>query len=637
MTKNGARRWYPLGIIDLAQIITDGKASTFNVPDYGGDPEIINHTGYRIDRTDGGAAYLTDTITDPRNEYQFVYFSGDTISECYEEIILSSEPEDFFITKGFDEPPTPHNYNTMYYTGTQYSGNVRKTYALPQNAFSAGTYYKNTSMQGVYFTDTGYSFGACFNNTFSPAIGVNIWEGFTNLSWYCHNSGLNLDWFYAPQYGLQNPKVCGVDATFISWNENAPSGDNPATPTNWISQFVTGEYNGEIYVGFIIFKIDENGNPLNSGKFAGFLFPLWYFGEISPEPEPPEPVIPEPQDYGADSWADGGGGTLSDTNTPPVISPDEQLIGGGLQQAYGVHIYRISHDKFDNLMNALYGTGSDWNTIWARWQNYKFSPISGIISSHYIPYNLCYASISTANIRMCGVAIQNTESMQMDSVQIHTTTIGSIDIPEFFGNAFDYSPYTKMSLYLPFCGWLEIDPDRVTGGGLTVSYKTDCATGDCCAYVVCKDRTGNNTYMYTKTGNCAVSFPIAGNDQGTGAVIGGLMSAAAGAVTGNVLGVAGGLVGALTGKHTQQTAGNVGGSSSLISDHQCRLQIIRPVLSIPKYGQLLRGRPSDVGIEILQLVGTGWNSFSAVHADIDGATHDECREIETLLQNGVIL
>ena len=635
-TVNGQRKMYPCAEIDLDAIALQGSLGVLSATSYtGGTPaQFLTVRNLQVNN------YISETLTDPRTDNQIVYFAHDNLADCFESVELSAEPDNFFI-HGIESPSTPRNVNPCYYTGILDANTGRYTFYLSQNAFSAGTYFYNNTCCRVVQTDENYSFGLAFNAVYSPASGFNYYQFDAWFLWYNTIYGLDEGQFNLQiQYGLQTPRldVAQSNRTYQIWNNIDMSGSNPPTPNNFICGFCVGEYNGETYVGWVYHYIDENGNP--TGNMSFDMFPLWFWGEDALQPyTDPEPVIPEPQDYGADSWAEGGGGTLQDTNTPPELQENEQLLGGNLSQAYGMHIYRVSASNYNTVMQALYGTGSEWNALWNRWQNYKFNPISGIISSHYIPYVLCDAppSMYSANVRMCGTAIQDTESLVMNSVQIKTTIIGSIDIPEFFGNAFDYSPYTQMKLFLPFCGWLDIDPDRVTGGKMTVKYKTDCATGDICAYVICTDRTGANTFMYTKTGNCAVSFPIAGNEQGTGSVLGGLMSATTGLITGNAIGVVGGIAGAMTAKHHQQTAGGFSGSNALVSDRQCRLQIIRPVLSIPKYGQLLRGRPSDVGITILQLVGTGFNSFSAVHADIENATADECREIETLLQNGVIL
>lgn len=635
-TVNGTRRQFPCVEVDLSAIAAAGILGQLSATSYtGGTP-----AQFLTVRTIPVSAYLSETISDPRSADQIVYFPEDNLMDCFEEVTLDTEPDDFWL-HGISSPSSPRSVNSRWYSSVLDSGTGRHTMYLSQNAFAPGSYLYNDSCCRVVQTDTDYAFGLAWNAVYSPASGFNYYQFDAWFLWYNNIYGLDESQFNLQiQYGLQNPRldVAQSNRTYRIWNNIDMTGSNPPTPADFICCFCAGEYDGVTYVGWIYYYIDSDGNPTDVMSFD--MFPLWFWGEDALQPyEPPTPPIPDPGDFGPESEPGGGGGTLADTNDTPSIGSAEQIAGGTLSQAYGMHIYRVSPEKYDVLMQALYGSGSDWTALWSRWQNYQYSPLSGIVSSHYIPYWLATypPTLSTANIRMCGIAIQDTESFIMTPVQVYTHTVGSLSIPEFFGSAQDYNPNTIMRLYLPYCGWIDIDPDRVTGGSLTVKYKTDCATGECCAYVICTDRTGNDTYMYTITGNCAVSMPIAGNDQGTGSVIGGLMTAATGAVTGNLIGAATGLAGALTAKHTQQITGRYGGSSSLISDHQCRLQIIRPCISNPKYAQELRGRPSDIGCLIGDLIGTGWTSFSAVHGDIEGATAEEQEAIISMLHDGVIL
>ena len=640
VTVNGVRRQYPLIEVDGDAMYNDAKqgfssiAITPAAPD-SGETALTAYYSWTSSPL-AGFGYFTDPITDPRSTDQVCYWPEDTEKACFEEVTLTEEPDDWTLS-GIPDlgVGTLKSINALYYS---YIVSVADQwwYDRAPTTFAAGTYLKNSTLNAFIQTEKNYFLGCTFGkylDTWPP--GDNYYFYVFGQLWAANQAWV---WDTLPQYNYFDPaQPIGYNTNPDNFRDRSACDravSDPATPTDRISAFCRVTYNGEELIGVMFGTLDDG--EINTCRM--YLLPAWMWGEVTPyNPEPPEPEIPDPQDYGPDSWAEGGGGTLTDSNDAPDAPDDEQLLGGGFQQAYGMHIYRVGTTEFDTLMDALYGSGADWNALWNRWQNYKYSPISGIISSHWIPYHLCSATISTANIRVAGYAVPNTASIQMEPVQIHTTTIGSLSVPEFFGNAFDYSPYTRMRLYLPFCGWIDLDPDRVVGGSLTVKYKTDCASGNCCAYVICTDRTGSDTYMYTATGNCAVSLPIAGNDQGTGSIIGGIMTAATGALTGNLLGAAGGVAAALTAKHTQHTSGSYGGSSSLVTDRQCRLQIIRPVLTIPQYGQQLRGRPSEVGVEISQLVGTGWNSFNAVHPDIEGATADECAEITRLLSEGVIL
>lgn len=503
---------------------------------------------------------------------------------------------------------------------------------LPQ-AYNHGTYYYNNTMCCICKTDNDYYFGGAINNVYSRSYDyyqLDLW-----YLWYNNYEGLIETFNTYPQYGLQNPPITSVPFERVYWiSPTIPDDDkdNPETPTNIICEFVVGDYGGASYAGICFHEITADGTP--TGTLHTLLLPEDFFGDIVPYVDP-GPDVPEPGDFGPDSEPDAGGsGTYTDTNTDPVIpSPTDYLTS---LASYGVHLYRISASDYGALMSAIWGSGADFTALWSRWVNYKFNPIQGIIANHFIPDELLPPVSDTPEyMQVAGIALSTTVAHPIE--QCTRVTIGSLSIPEFFGTALDYSPYTVMRLYLPFCGWIEIDPDRVVGGGLLVTYTVDASTGDVCAYVKCYDRTTDNTYMYTATGNCAFTLPITGNDQGTGAILNSLAGAAMGIVSGNIVGAAASAAGALSAQHHMQITGSVSGSVGLISDLTCRLQIIRPVQSTPKYGQQLRGRPSDIGCLIGDLIGTGWSSFDAVHADIDGATVDECREIERLLHEGVIL
>jgi len=628
LTRNGVRSWYPVAEIDMDTAITTLLTATDLIAGYADDMDQPVHILYYGAPTSGLTDLITDGITDPRSDRQLVWFSGDTIKSCFEQRTLSAQPDDFYSMHGIaDGLGTARNINTSYYDGTQYDqSSSRYTYNLPQT-FAVGTYWYNDSCSAVIETERGYTLGLSYCNTFSPLGGFNLYQFWANAVWQNGPSGSSPDFTLYPQYGIQTPPVSAAYTMVMGYYNDPTSaaGEDPATPEGTICQLIHGTHDGTDYIGYCIH------NMLTGAGYA-MLLPGWVFGDLAPDPEPP---IPEPGYYGDDSEPAGGTGTYTDTNDVPSVPASPYSILDGLG-ANGVHMYIVNQTQYGAVLDALWGTGTLSDALWQRWQNYKFNPLQGIVSSHFLPVELLPSSSGSAVIRMAGVDLSPTTAAVADS-QVGRYDLGTLDIPEYFGSALDYSPYTQMRLYLPFCGMIEIDPDRVTGGRLSVSYLCDAMSGDVVAYVRCYDRTGACTYMYTASGNAAVTLPVTGNDQGTGQQLSALSGIVMGAVTGNPLGIASGAVSLLsTQQHMQQT-GSFAGSVSLISDLTCRLQIIRPAPSKPAHGQELRGRPSDIGCTIGDLIGTGWSSFSAVHGDIPGATADEQQAVISMLHDGVIL
>ena len=86
-------------------------------------------------------------------------------------------------------------------------------------------------------------------------------------------------------------------------------------------------------------------------------------------------------------------------------------------------------------------------------------------------------------------------------------------IPIFpkFGDCFlDYSPYTKMQLYVPFCGTIDIDAADFMGRTLSVEMVIDFITGAVTAYVL-----ANQLVVTSLTGNCGIDIAITGTEQST--------------------------------------------------------------------------------------------------------------------------
>lgn len=629
---SGEKRLYPFCEFDMAAAIGYATATSFSIS------PPASYTG--PDRTcwniiaDGGttpallpyiaASFDDDLIVDARSEYQPFYFNADTYRDCFEDAgTLSAKPDDW--------DPT---YNSMYYQEI-YLGAGSCFMDQPYTFVANMQYYKNETLSGVYETDEGMAFGISIGYVYrngqywyDAVYGHKLMlDGYANLA--------EIWQYYVPQMmGFPSNRILGGFGT-VEFNMGTVGlvPDTPDTPTDAGSMLVHGEYQGVHYYGCCMYRFDPD-----TGKcvaYRVYMLPEWCWGEAQEwvPPEPPEPVIPDPQDYGSDSWSDGGGGTLTDSNDAPDITSSYDFIDP--LGAYGLHMYVVSDAAYGDLLSTLWGTGTLSQTLWNRWENFKFNPLQGILINHFVPSAFIPTQTNTSRIKLAGIELVSTAGIPDD--QITTAALEHLSVPEFFGNFLDYAPYTQMKMYLPFCGWISIDPDRVVGGGIDVTYKCDLLTGDVCAFVQCTDRTGSVTYMYTATGNCAVTLPVTGNDQGTGAAISGALQTVISAVTGNAIGVINGLTGALTAQHHTQQTGSVSGNVANIADLQCRLQIIRPCSSIPKYGQQLRGRPSDVGVTVSQLIGTGWNSFSAVHADIDGATHAECEEIVRLMRDGIIL
>lgn len=65
-----------------------------------------------------------------------------------------------------------------------------------------------------------------------------------------------------------------------------------------------------------------------------------------------------------------------------------------------------------------------------------------------------------------------------------TANFGTYNIPRKFNDFRDYAPYTKVEIYLPYCGWTVL-PSHVVGRSVSVRYFTDIIAATCKAVVYC--------------------------------------------------------------------------------------------------------------------------------------------------------
>jgi len=65
-----------------------------------------------------------------------------------------------------------------------------------------------------------------------------------------------------------------------------------------------------------------------------------------------------------------------------------------------------------------------------------------------------------------------------------TASFGPYNIPRKFNDFRDYAPYTKVEIYLPYCGWTVL-PSHVVGRSVSVTYYTDIIAATCKAVVYC--------------------------------------------------------------------------------------------------------------------------------------------------------
>lgn len=214
---------------------------------------------------------------------------------------------------------------------------------------------------------------------------------------------------------------------------------------------------------------------------------------LDPQPEQSSGKIPFPWLPGS-PVIDPDTGEQTGTQYPSIVPAS----GSGL-----IHVYNPTPGEFVGFGNWLWVTYAD-ATIDKIWNN----PFDGIIGAHEL-----YATPQRDgrdNIRSGFLVCPVTS----DLVRQRYTEIdcGTVIVPEFYGNYFDYSPYSQAYIYLPFIGINEVSIDDIVGHAVNIRYRVDAYNGSCIAMIYVA-KSGYRNLCYQFAGNCAVEVPLAGGSQ----------------------------------------------------------------------------------------------------------------------------
>lgn len=316
------------------------------------------------------------------------------------------------------------------------------------------------------------------------------------------------------------------------------------------------------------------------------------------------------------------GSTGSDTPNPPDTGDgNSPTIVPPVGKASSLwSIYNPTLEQVNQFGSWL------WSSNFVEQLKKLFSdPMQAIIGLHKV-----YSPVQTSGqgTIKCGYLDSGVPS-KLVSEQYITVDCGSVDMQEYFGNVFDYPPYTEVSIYLPFIGIRQLDPSDVMRSTISVKYRIDVLTGACLAEVnVQRDAAGGT--LYTFSGDAAVRYPVSsGSYMG---IVSGLIGVATSVVSGNLLPALGGV----TRLHTNvERSGSFTGNSGAMGSKVPYLIISRPQTAMADKFETLSGYPSNTYTLLSDC--KGFIQVKYCHVENLSATETEKNEIERLLKEGVIL
>ena len=366
----------------------------------------------------------------------------------------------------------------------------------------------------------------------------------------------------------------------------------------------------------------------------------------------------DPYEEAGASGPGGGDGTF-DFSSTPIDFPGLPTIGAFSTGFLNVYVPTAA--QLRSLAAYMWAGAFDI-------QNFRklvADPMDAIMGISIVPVTSSEIGVESTTLIVGNISTGI--SMPRALSQYVAVDCGTIEMPAKWGAYLDFSPYTKLQLYLPYIGFVDISPDDVMTanegneddkmypGTIGVQYHVDILSGSCIAFVKCRDHV-----IYEFGGQCACSCPVTEGQYKNGLLgmleIISTVASTASAVTGGpgakatkanreaskigkIGAVAEGTLGVIDTslamiKPNITRSGSVGGSNGLMGYQIPYLVLTVPHMCIPGDQNVYIGYPSFVTLEMSELA--GFTQIQITHLHNMSCTSDEADEIISLLSEGVI-
>lgn len=291
-------------------------------------------------------------------------------------------------------------------------------------------------------------------------------------------------------------------------------------------------------------------------------------------------------------------GTVSENTCTFALTVDNVGTGGDI--TWGLHysvvqppseervdfftIYEPTNANMKKINDAIFINAADGTTI--------------NVQQYFSSYKKFYCKIPVAGYKQLKGGRYDFGE-QAPYVKEHTIVVdcGSVEIPEQYQSLLDYSPFSRLTIYLPFVGFQELDDKLVVGHTLKVQYTVDVLSGRCLAQLYV-DSTDLQS-CFAEYGGTIAADEIFGTDNGYN----------------------------YYGAYELMTTLQLGELSCYVLIHT----------KMPLEGDIVnyKGLPTNEIVKVGDV--TGFVKYSSIHVDGMTATDSEKSEIESLLMSGIFV
>ena len=391
----------------------------------------------------------------------------------------------------------------------------------------------------------------------------------------------------------------------------------------------------------------------NSAEIKIQYFPQSFVGDVY-DPDPGDKGFRPTDDPTKNDWPGIGGRPSDDPQkTDPDYpsdtilqpgAPDESVasaIGSGFLTAY-----KMTPANLKELGKCLFS-----QTLTDALLNVLINPLDFIVSLAVFP---CEPNVGAAvpiklgrwecrSGSLTGALGFNANGFPLTNQFTNPVLdFGTLTIPENWGSFLDYT-HTRVELYLPFIGTIDLDVSECMGGTVNVQYTVDFFTGMCVANVLCLRPItlasgkiiGTRPAQHSYQGNCAIQIPL--SSESYGSMMGNLINSCTRLIGNPAAAPISMAEGVLNGLNVSVTTkGSIVANSGFCAVLNPYIRITRPVTAAPQSYQEVVGYPSYINTSLSYC--TGFCQCEDINlSGITGATESELEEIRALCKDGIII
>jgi len=415
---------------------------------------------------------------------------------------------------------------------------------------------------------------------------------------------------------------------------------DPAVPRKYLSFIIDND--NEVGAFDIITYNQNNGtyvynNMPSPDPSAADMYEIWLWlsGSGSGDPED-DPYNTGSTDNGGDAGNPRPQDHISDTPAPTLSGLNLGVIT----------LYQPDDTELLKIADFLWS-----DDVLDNFKKYFNNFADNILALYILPFTP--ANLPTKIFKVGKLASDDSDlqAVKYCTQRFYDIDMGSVNIDRRWGSYLDYSPYTKIEVYLPYCGLHSLDIDELMspakmngtlpleqGCTLSLIYRLDILTGAIVAKIFV-----NDDIRYQFTGKVGSNIPLTGQTYSNwlGSIITAGASAAVTIASGGmtaplVAGSAASVAGTVMAqKPTVESIGNISGDASMLATNIPYVRISSPNKPLLENQEVFTGYPSYKSGTVGSF--SGYTEFIDVHVEGISCTDEERVEIISILRNGVII